>query len=206
MNAAWFVARRGQTGNKRYGPVDLNQLRELMDGGRVRGDDLVWREGMSNWQRADQCTELLPAAPAQPQPQGYAPGGYGAAAYGSDPDPRGNPYYDHRSYRRRYRPQSSATWVLPVAIVAGVLVLGLMIFGGALFYVAMGSSSRSSSYSTPSSYNQGKSQPWDDQFAPPPPPEVPVDLNPPAAGGFDPQGGPGFVPDQKQEFPPPDRN
>ena len=64
MRDEWYVARRGQDGNKRYGPVPLHQLRELVDSGKVRGDDLVWRDGMGDWQAADQCPDL--AAPARP--------------------------------------------------------------------------------------------------------------------------------------------
>ena len=55
MRDEWYVARREHDGNKRYGPVSLAELRDLMDSGKVRGEDLVWREGMAAWQRADQC-------------------------------------------------------------------------------------------------------------------------------------------------------
>ena len=73
MRDEWYVARRGQTGNKRYGPVPLNQLRELMGAGRVRGDDLIWREGMAAWEQADQCSALA----AQPPAPDYRGDGYG---------------------------------------------------------------------------------------------------------------------------------
>ena len=45
MRDEWYVARRGQDGNKRYGPVPLRQLRELLDSGRVQGEDLVSARG-----------------------------------------------------------------------------------------------------------------------------------------------------------------
>ena len=101
MRDEWYVARRGQDGNKRYGPVPLSELRQLLDSGRVRGEDLVWRDGMAGWQAADQCPEL--GAPAQPEPRGY---GYhdGPRGYGR--------YGDDRPYRRPYPQQSSSAWVL----------------------------------------------------------------------------------------------
>ena len=61
MRDEWYVARRGQGENTRYGPVPLQELRQLLDDGKVNGDDLVWCEGMANWQRADRCDALFPA-------------------------------------------------------------------------------------------------------------------------------------------------
>jgi len=63
MRDDWFVARRGQDGARRYGPVPLHELRELVDSGKVQPADLVWREGMADWLRADQCADLFPAPP-----------------------------------------------------------------------------------------------------------------------------------------------
>ena len=63
MNDQWYVARRGPDGSKRYGPVPLAELRGLVDADRVRPDDLVWRDGMANWQPAGQCDDLFPPAP-----------------------------------------------------------------------------------------------------------------------------------------------
>jgi hypothetical protein len=44
MAQEWYAARHGQDGNKRYGPVPLSELRDMIDSGRVRPDDLVWCE------------------------------------------------------------------------------------------------------------------------------------------------------------------
>ncbi len=60
MRDEWYVARRGQGDNARYGPVPLRQLRLLLDDGKIHGDDLVWCEGMRDWRRADQCDVLFP--------------------------------------------------------------------------------------------------------------------------------------------------
>ncbi|HSU65413.1 MAG TPA: CD225/dispanin family protein [Tepidisphaeraceae bacterium] len=86
--ADWYYVSNGQ----QAGPVDDEQLRNLISGGQVGPADLVWRDGMPNWQPASSITELsagrsgpVPVAPysgsgqqpyaAQPgQPLAY--GGY----------------------------------------------------------------------------------------------------------------------------------
>lgn len=102
MRDEWYVARRGQGENSRYGPAPLAELRRLVDEGRVSGGDLVWREGMSDWRRADQCDELFPPT--------RGPHGYG-------PDDDDRPF-------RRYPPprQSSSGWVVAI-VVGGIAVL-----------------------------------------------------------------------------------
>jgi hypothetical protein len=159
MTQDWYVARKGKGEGKRYGPVPLNQLRDLVDSGKVRPDDLVWNEGMTNWQRADQCAELFPPSAPQPAYERESP------RYG--PDDRDPPYrrggyspYDDRPYRRYpspyYRPpvQSSNAWIIPVAVVGGLVALGFLGCGGAAMVGMMNARSSSSSYS-PSSPGYG---------------------------------------------------
>ena len=137
MRDEWYVARRGQDGNKRYGPVPLRQLRELLDSGRVQGEDLVWREGMADWQAADQCPDLAaPAYDRRGDGYGQAPGSRGYGAYGDD-----------RPYRRAYPRQSSA-WVLPV-ILGSAVAIGVLVFGGLLCVAVMSSRSGAPTYYQP---------------------------------------------------------
>ncbi|MBA2402964.1 MAG: DUF4339 domain-containing protein [Bradyrhizobium sp.] len=79
-NRSWFYAANGQ----QQGPFPEAQLRDLIIGGTVRADTLVWSEGMSGWQRAGEIPGLMPAGaapPSVPQPGGPPPmsagGGYG---------------------------------------------------------------------------------------------------------------------------------
>ena len=137
MSDEWYVARRGPDGNKRSGPVPLRQLRQLMDAGKVKGDDLVWRDGMANWKRADQCDDLFPPAPARPGPRDEP-----------DDDDRRGPRYDRgprrygprdydddRPYRRPYRrPQSSNGWVIGLVVAGGVVFLLFLVCGGFVTY------------------------------------------------------------------------
>lgn len=49
----------------RYGPVDAQQVQTWVAQGRVGPDDLVWREGMGEWQAISAVPELSgPGAPA----------------------------------------------------------------------------------------------------------------------------------------------
>ena len=60
MGAQWFYAQAGQ----QQGPVSFEELQRLAASGGVGRDDLVWSEGMSNWQPAHTVANLLPAAPS----------------------------------------------------------------------------------------------------------------------------------------------
>jgi len=182
MRDEWYVARRGEDGNKRYGPVPLRQLRDLLDAGDVRPDDLVWCEGMAGWLPAEQCDEIHQPA---------RPGNY----YG----------YDRPRYRRPYRPQpSSSGWVIPLVVVGGVLAVSFLSCGGLVVAGILAKSSSNSSYSP--GYSSpvvdpapDDPPPWQNQnFVPDPNP--PADLNPPVFVPPDPNP-PIFVPPQD-----PDKN
>ena len=48
----------------KYGPIELEQLRQWIAEGRVTATDLVWTEGMPSWLPAASATELAGAVPA----------------------------------------------------------------------------------------------------------------------------------------------
>jgi len=50
-------------GGTKYGPVELDVLRQWLNEGRVKPADLVWTEGMAEWQPASTVVELQIAAP-----------------------------------------------------------------------------------------------------------------------------------------------
>lgn len=56
MSKAWFYTKNGQPQDA----VTEEQLRALVGSGDVRGEDLVWSEGMSDWQPANRFPQLLP--------------------------------------------------------------------------------------------------------------------------------------------------
>ena len=71
----WFYVDAGQ----QAGPVPDEQLDELVRGGKVRADTLVWREGLANWQpyshaRPEGIQPPAPVAPPPPMAGAVTPG------------------------------------------------------------------------------------------------------------------------------------
>ena len=69
----WFYVDAGQ----QAGPVPDEQLDELVRNGKVRGDTLIWREGLANWQPYSQARpEGIQPSPPPPPPMvgGISPG------------------------------------------------------------------------------------------------------------------------------------
>lgn len=94
----WYYA----SGDQQLGPVSLDNIRAMAASGQLRSDQLVWTDGMSDWQPAGSVPALgtrpadtaaaavdpypTTAGPATPAATPYgAPAGYGAdpAAYGA---------------------------------------------------------------------------------------------------------------------------
>ena len=81
-DSGWYYSRGGQ----QIGPVDWNTLRQAAQSGQLGSGDLVWKEGMPDWQAASTIPGLVDAG-------GGAGGGYeaqasaggGQAAYGQQP-------------------------------------------------------------------------------------------------------------------------
>ena len=51
----WFFAR----GDTEHGPVTAKQIKALAETGKLRDDDLVWREGMPDWTLAAEVSEIF---------------------------------------------------------------------------------------------------------------------------------------------------
>lgn len=65
----WFHAQDG----RQHGPVDEAELRQLVASGRLKPDDLVWRDGMPEWVPVSSLPQLAPSpgpsmAPPPPAP------------------------------------------------------------------------------------------------------------------------------------------
>jgi TM2 domain-containing membrane protein YozV len=66
MASDWYYSHNGE----RHGPVSSDRLKEMAAAGRLKPDDLVWKEGMDAWAPAAKVKGLLtataaPAAPAR---------------------------------------------------------------------------------------------------------------------------------------------
>jgi hypothetical protein len=85
----WYFARNGQ----QLGPVSLDALRQMIASAQLTASDLVWCEGMADWQPAGQVPALRPPpvvpmrAPIAPPPPAVtpAPAQPVNAAYASQP-------------------------------------------------------------------------------------------------------------------------
>jgi TM2 domain-containing membrane protein YozV len=64
MASEWYYSHNGE----RHGPVSTSQLKELAAGGRLRPEDLVWKDGMETWAPAGKVKGLLLAVGAAPAP------------------------------------------------------------------------------------------------------------------------------------------
>ena len=58
----WYYAQ----GDAEKGPVTLSKIKSLIDNGRLSGDDLIWTEGMEDWQPAARVPGLLYDQPPAP--------------------------------------------------------------------------------------------------------------------------------------------
>jgi len=59
----WYYAKDGQ----RNGPVGADDLRNLAANGQITGEDLVWAQGMAEWEKLSDHPELVSAQPPQEQ-------------------------------------------------------------------------------------------------------------------------------------------
>ena len=67
-SAEWYYAK----GGTRYGPVSMDQLKELAARGKLGPDDLVWREGLETWVRARTIPDLPFPPPVAKNSGGHA--------------------------------------------------------------------------------------------------------------------------------------
>jgi hypothetical protein len=81
--SGWYYTSNGQ----RVGPVSIEQLRHVGSLGHLGPRDLVWTEGMADWQPATAVPGLLPTA----HPQGYYPQQGAPQQYGTPPLQYGGP-------------------------------------------------------------------------------------------------------------------
>jgi hypothetical protein len=129
----WYY---GQNGDQ-FGPVTWEQLRQLAASGRVRGYDLVWCEGMTEWEPAERVAALFPAAAhvAQPEQRWRPPTGP-PPSYGPPPSPPGgarSQYYapDHHRPDQNQQAMAVAGFVCafllpPIGLVLSWIALSNM--------------------------------------------------------------------------------
>ena len=73
MDKLWFYTKSGT--NEKQGPMAESELRELISRGEVTSGDLVWTDGMSEWQPLGTVAELKSGMPALPTVSAALPDG-----------------------------------------------------------------------------------------------------------------------------------
>lgn len=141
----WFYVREG----RRHGPVETARLVDLVLGGEVPEDSLVWHSGLPEWLPAqdveDIRRELPPPVPtrrvppppdpvprdaaleAELPPEGEASASEEAPATTDGTDPEGPLNGSKRKRKRKHRHRDSKRrppWLWPLIVV----LIGLMIF------------------------------------------------------------------------------
>jgi hypothetical protein len=66
--AIWYYAQ----GDKEQGPVTLVQIKALIQAGKIKPDDLVWKDGMEDWLPAKTVPGLLSGEAPLPEPAAAA--------------------------------------------------------------------------------------------------------------------------------------
>jgi membrane protease subunit (stomatin/prohibitin family) len=62
--SVYFVAVNGQ----QQGPYEMNTLQQMVRQGALNRDTLVWKQGMANWQKAAEVSEVSPLFASTPPP------------------------------------------------------------------------------------------------------------------------------------------
>jgi uncharacterized RDD family membrane protein YckC len=91
MGQQWYYTQ----GGAQTGPVTTDVLRQMFAAGQLGPDELIWADGMPDWQRARDVPTFFAPTPPQPQQQPYynpqqpyagQPGAY-PSPYGAAPAP-----------------------------------------------------------------------------------------------------------------------
>jgi uncharacterized RDD family membrane protein YckC len=137
----WYFAKAG----KQLGPVDLATLQSMAGSRELLPNDLVWTEGMANWQPAGGLAPIFPLnAPVNAPATGPASGGFAPPPAGPFP----TPYYNPRHHQRPV--EYAGFWIrFGAAIIDGILVniAGVIVGFIAGFFIgfSMGASGASNS-------------------------------------------------------------
>ncbi|MCS7021430.1 MAG: GYF domain-containing protein [Gemmataceae bacterium] len=161
MATQWFVNRNGN----QEGPLTSAQLKQLVDRGELRPNDLVWKEGMSNWVPARQIKGLFPssgeavveAAPASSPPAYTVVADTGAPHVAGSPGPQAyatthasptSQYYEPsseeafpRPFRNKKRRRSSDQWFydfLTFRRMIAPILIQIMFWMGTVVWVIFG--------------------------------------------------------------------
>ncbi len=125
----WYYARNDEP----MGPISASELKQLVDAGQLKPDDLLWREGMDEWTTAINLRGLFGADP----PQGGKVGA-GAPTAGASNEvkaagpPRSMPPPAPGAARTRLQALVRTTQTILWSTCVLVVLVGLVLFTRAL--------------------------------------------------------------------------
>jgi len=128
--AEWYYT----TNNQQMGPVSWDELRQLASTGLLHPTDMVWKEGMADWQKANRV-EGLHAEPTAPRRDDTD----GRPRRRRDRDDRYDDDYDDRPRRRR-RGSEGMPLGAKVAIIGGSIAVGLLVLVIVIVLIVRGGS------------------------------------------------------------------
>ena len=118
--AEWYYT----TNNQQMGPISWDELRQLASTGLLLPNDMVWKEGMVDWVKANNKGGLFAEEAAPRREARYAddrPRPRSRASQDDDDD------FDDRPRRRRRPAASGMPLGAKVAIIGGSIAVGLLI-------------------------------------------------------------------------------
>lgn len=107
MSEQWYVCRD----QEQEGPISSAQLRNLASSGSLQAEDLVWKEGLSEWVPARKVKDLFVKPPASPKRSTPPPQPLPTLAYDDDVTSSGD--NDDRA------PQKPSVWLY----IGGILLI-----------------------------------------------------------------------------------
>lgn len=128
--AEWYYTRN----NQQQGPVTFEALQSMAASGQVAREDLIWQQGMPNWQPAGQVAGIFGGgAPGGPSPvalnpSGFVPpSGYAPPAGGFAPGPGGGPI-GFGGYNPAAGPSSAAeAKTAMICSIVGIFCCGIIL-------------------------------------------------------------------------------
>jgi GYF domain 2 len=117
--AEWYYT----TNNQQMGPISWDELRQLASTGLLHPTDMVWKEGMVDWAKADRTDGLFSERAAPRREERYDED----RPRPRSRDSRDDDDYDDRPRRRRRPAASGMPLGAKVAIIGGSIAVGLLI-------------------------------------------------------------------------------
>lgn len=120
--AEWYYT----TNNQQMGPISWDELRQLASTGLLHPSDMVWKEGMVDWVKADRTDGLFSERVA-PRREGRDERSEDDRQRPRSRDSRDDDDYDDRPRRRRRPVSTGMPLGAKVAIIGGSIAVGLLI-------------------------------------------------------------------------------